>query len=443
VISPASPWGWFWSAVVRLERRKEKGMKRLTFLFAMVTLTVQVQAGVPEPKSMWEFDPPDRTGATIGVPLKLAGTMQDTAGITPTDGAIVIGEGSYFVCTHGIAPNGGGQKVNEWTLLIDFSFPPSSMSDPPSGYNDLFQTNPTNVDDADWTINSSGAIGIGAVGYSSTKSYTTKGNTWYRMVLVVDNGTRQDLYVDGVEIFKGTQQGVDGRFSLADTILLFCAGNNQDRDDAPINVSTVAFWDTPLSAADIATLGRAGDKFLALRRASSPAPAYGATDVPRDATLNWTAGAYAGTHDVYLGTTPVDVNNATRTSAKGVLVSQGQAGSTFDPAGSFAYGQTYYWRIDEVNQSADGNVYRGQVWSFTTEPYGYPVKPVSATASSYQAGMGPEKTIDGSGLAGDLHGTSDADMWVTSPDANLPGWIMFTFDKTYLLSSMLVWNYNS
>ena len=47
VISPASPWGWFWSAVVRLERRKEKGMKRLTFLFAMVTLTVQVQAGVP------------------------------------------------------------------------------------------------------------------------------------------------------------------------------------------------------------------------------------------------------------------------------------------------------------------------------------------------------------------------------------------------------------
>ena len=182
----------------------------------MSLLALQVQAGTPEPKSAWEFNAPDRTRATIGVPLKLVGSIQETAGINAGDGAIQIGEGSYFVCTHGIAPNGGGAKVNEWTLLIDFSFPPSSLSDPPSGYNDLFQTNPTNADDSDWTINSSGAIGIGAVGYSSTRNYTTKGNTWYRMVVVVDNGTRHDLYMDGVEAFKGTQQGVDGRFSLAD-----------------------------------------------------------------------------------------------------------------------------------------------------------------------------------------------------------------------------------
>ncbi len=415
-------------------------MKRLTLLFLVVILALPVPAAVPEPKSTWEFNPPDRTGATLGAPLKLVGTMQETAGITPDDSAILIGEGSYFVCTHGIAPNGGGKKVNEWTLLIDFSFPPSSLSDPPNGYNDLFQTNPTNADDADWTINSSGAIGIGAVGYSSTKGYTTKGNTWYRMVLVVDNGTRQDLYVDGVEIFKGTQQGVDGRFSLADTILLFCAGNNQDRDDAPINVSTVAFWDTPLSATDIATLGKAGTKFLILKRASNPTPVQGATDVPRDTTLSWMAGAYAGTHDVYLGTTPAEVNDATRANAKGVLVSQGQAGTTFDPAGSFAYGQTYYWRIDEVNQSADGNIYKGQVWSFTAEPYGYPVKPVGATASSLQAGMGPEKTIDGSGLTGDLHGTEGTTMWMST--GTQPNWIQYAFDKVYKFHELKVWNSN-
>ncbi len=415
-------------------------MKRLTFLFLIVTLALPAQAGVPEPKSVWEFDVPDRTGATIGVPLKLVGTMQETAGIDPEDGAILIGEGSYFVCTHGLAPNGGGAKVNEWTLLIDFSFPPSSLSDPPNGYNDLFQTNPTNADDSDWTINSSGAIGIGAVGYSSTKSYTTKGNTWYRMVLVVDNGARQDLYVDGVEIFKGTQQGVDGRFSLASTILLFCAGNNQDRDDAPINVSTVAFWDTPLSAGDIAALGRAGDKFLSLKRASNPVPAYAATDVPRDALLSWTAGAYAGMHDVYVGATPADVNAATRANAKSVLASQGQTGTTFDPAGSFAYGQTYYWRIDEVNQSADGSIYKGQVWSFTAEPYGYPIKPVSATASSYQASMGPEKTIDGSGLTGDLHGIEPTTMWMST--GAQPNWIQYQFDKAYKFHELKVWNSN-
>ena len=47
---------------------------------------------------------------------------------------------------------------------------------------------------------------------------------------------------------------------------------------------------------------------------------------------------------------------------------------------------------------ADGTIYKGDVWSFTAEPYGYPITSVTATASSSQASMGPEKTIDGSGL---------------------------------------------
>ncbi|MCU0917935.1 MAG: hypothetical protein MUC88_25740 [Planctomycetes bacterium] len=416
-------------------------MKRLTFLWLVVTLTLQAQAAVSDPKSAWEFNGPDHKRATLGAPLQLVGTIKEVPGIYAGDGAIQIGEGSYFICTHGVAPNGGGTKVNEWTLLIDFSYPPSSRSDPPSGYNDLFQTNPTNADDADWTINSAGAIGIGAVGYSSTRSYTTNGDTWYRLVLVVDNGTRQDLYMDGVEIFKGNQQGVDGRFSLAATILLFCAGNNQDRDDAPINVSSVAFWDKPLSADEIATLGRAGNKFFSRKLAWNPIPADGAKDVPRDAVLQWTAGEYSGVHDVYFGTTAAGVDNATRANPSGVLASQGQADTTFDPAGSFAYGQTYYWRVDEVNQSADGTVFKGQVWSFTAEPYGYPAKPVSATASSYQMNMGPEKTIDGSGLdKADQHGTDGNTMWLSTGAG--PNWIQYQFDKVYKLHDLKVWNSN-
>ncbi|MCX5643382.1 MAG: LamG domain-containing protein, partial [Phycisphaerae bacterium] len=141
-------------------------------------------------------------------------------------------------------------------------------------------------------------------------------------------------------------------------------------------------------------------------------PADKATDVPRDATLSWTAGQYPATHDVYLGTVAADVNNASRTN-KGLLVSQGQADTSFDPAGVFAYGQTYYWRIDEVNKSADGTINKGDVWSFTAEPYGYPITSITATASSSAASMGPEKTIDGSGLTGDLHGTEGTTMWLS------------------------------
>ena len=178
-------------------------MKRYSCWFLIVMLTSHLRAGIPEPKGTWEFNTPDTTGATVGAPLEIVGFAQIVPGVNAQDGAISIGEGSYYVCSHGISPNGGGAKVNEWTLLIDFSYPLSSLSDPPNGYNDLFQTDPTNTDDADWTINSSGAIGIGAVGYSGAFGYTTGPNTWYRMVVVVDNGVRHDLYVDGVEILKG------------------------------------------------------------------------------------------------------------------------------------------------------------------------------------------------------------------------------------------------
>lgn len=302
-------------------------MKRLSFLFLILTLTLQAQAGIPEPNGVWEFNAPDPTIATIGAPLEIVGSAQATVGVSAEDGAMTIGEGSYYICRHGIAPNGDGTKVNEWTLLIDFSYPTSSLSDPPNGYNDLFQTDPTNADDSDWTINSSGAIGIGDVGYSNAFGYTTQANTWYRMVVVVDNGTRHDLYVDGVEIFKGNQQGIDGRFSLADALLLFAAGNNQDGDDATINVSTVAIWDSPLSSSEILTLGYAGETVF--KENSAPVVDAGVdqtvvmdvnsiavvnlegvvTDDDENLTINWQVAS--GRNDIVIE--PEDSNSATAT----------------------------------------------------------------------------------------------------------------------------------
>jgi len=410
-------------------------MKRLIGSFLVVVLFSQARAAVPEPTSVWEFNPPDTTAATVGAPLELVGTDKEVAGVVAGDGAVQIGEGSYFICTHGIAPNGGGTKVNEWTLLIDFSYPASSRSDPPNGYNDLFQTNPTNVDDADWTINSSGAVGIGAVGYSSTKSFTTKGDTWYRMVLVVDNGTRHDIYFDGVEIFKGNQQGIDGRFSLASTILLFCAGNNQDRDDAPINVSTVAFWDKPLTADEILAMGRAGDSFFVRKGASSPIPGNGQKDVLATADVSWTPGAYAATHNVYFSGSRDEVEAA----APAALVAEGlDLDVTTLDVGQLDFGRTYFWRVDEVNGAT---VFPGEVWRFTTEPYAYPITGVTATASTWQAGMEPQNAVSGLGLDGlDQHSTDIKTMWTTTDVG--PHWIQFEFDAPYKLHEMWVWNSN-
>ncbi len=350
-------------------------MKRLSFWFLIVTLTLQVQAAVPEPKGVWEFNAPNPNSATVGAPLEIVGSAQDIAGVSAADGAMTIGEGSYYICTHGIVPNGDGAKVNEWTLLIDFSYPSSSLSDPPNGYNDLFQTDPTNTDDSDWTINSSGAIGIGAVGYSNAFNYTTQANTWYRMVVVVDNGVRHDLYVDGVEIFKGNQQGIDGRFSLADTLLLFAAGNNQDGDDATINVSTVAIWDIPLSSNEILTLGYAWpSSFGDYPQAAGPVPADGALHADTWVNMAWRAGDFAASHDVYMGDNFDDVNNATRDSE--VFRGNQALDTLFYIAGftGYAYpdglvpGTTYYWRIDEVNEAEPNSPWKGDVWSFSLPP---------------------------------------------------------------------------
>ncbi|MCL5736031.1 MAG: discoidin domain-containing protein, partial [Actinobacteria bacterium] len=176
--------------------------------------------------------------------------------------------------------------------------------------------------------------------------------------------------------------------------------------------------------------------------ASSPSPNDGATDVPRDVTLTWAVGKFAVAHDVYLGTGFADVNSAARTDAKGVLASQGQADATFAPAGVLAYGQTYYWRADEVNKPSDNQIFKGNVWSFTVEPYGYPIAPVAATASSSQPDMGPERTIDGSGMAGDLHGVDGTTMWLSDAAGPQPNWIQYEFDRAYKLHDLQVWNSN-
>ena len=179
--------------------------------------------------------------------------------------------------------------------------------------------------------------------------------------------------------------------------------------------------------------------------AGAPSPSDTASDVPTDVVLEWTAGEFAETHDVYLGTTFADVNEASRSDQRGVLVSQGHNISTYAPD-RLQFGQTYYWRVDEVNAPPDSTIFKGGVWSFSTEPMGYPLvnENIAVTASSANKDTeGPENVINGSGLdANDVHSVVVTDMWRTSA-ADADPWIQFSFDRPYLLHEMNVWNYNS
>ena len=188
-------------------------------------------------------------------------------------------------------------------------------------------------------------------------------------------------------------------------------------------------------------------KVFVPNEASKPNPTKEAIDVPRDVVLSWVSGEFADTHDVYFGTVFDDVNNASRTNPLDVLASQGQTVSTYDPAGLLDMGQTYFWRIDEVNALPDTTIFKGETWSFTAEPIGYPLagENITATASSLSnVNEGPENTINGSGLdADDLHSAENTAMWLSNTIGPQPTWIQYEFDRVYKLYQMLVWNHNS
>jgi len=171
--------------------------------------------------------------------------------------------------------------------------------------------------------------------------------------------------------------------------------------------------------------------------ASVPYPPDGATDVPRDADLSWTAGATAATHNVYVGESLEEVDAATVPTASGLNV------TSFDP-GRLELGKTYFWRVDEVNAAPDNTVFKGTVWSFTVEPLMYAIENIVASSTGISdPGAGAENTINGSGLNDlDQHSVESTDMWLASQDGEIPLSIQYEFDRVYKLYQMLVWNYN-
>ncbi len=178
--------------------------------------------------------------------------------------------------------------------------------------------------------------------------------------------------------------------------------------------------------------------------AAAPEPEDEATDVRRDVVLGWYAGELAVTHDVYFGTVEDDVNNASRGNPLGVLVSQDQDANTYDPPSLLTLGQTYYWRIDEVNAPEAFGIYKGEVWSFVAEPVALPIEGVTATTSIPNGeGRGPENLVNGSGLNPDgAHGTDPLTMWQGDAQQGDPVWLQFEFGRVCKLQEMWVWNFN-
>jgi hypothetical protein len=96
--------------------------------------------------------------------------------------------------------------------------------------------------------------------------------------------------------------------------------------------------------------------------ASDPKPCHRQELSAEDVTLlSWKAGINATTHDIYFGTSPNDVNESATPVASGLAVDV----NYYNP-GPLEWQTTYYWRIDEVN---DTDVWTGGIWRFRTTNY--------------------------------------------------------------------------
>jgi len=195
-------------------------------------------------------------------------------------------------------------------------------------------------------------------------------DTWYHVALVFDGrgnpGEKMKLYVNGVLETSGdhpdnavNQGGASLWVGDLDAVRNFPWDGILDE---------VRIYNHALSEVQIlsAMLGKPWPY------AFGPDPADGALHEDTWVTLSWTPGEPAASHDIYMAENYDDVLNATRDSD----AFQGNLTEAFSIAGFFGYpypdglvpGTTYYWRIDEVNESDPNSPWKGDVWSFSIPP---------------------------------------------------------------------------
>ena len=142
-----------------------------------------------------------------------------------------------------------------------------------------------------------------------------------------------------------------------------------DDDDGAGRDSQISWYGTDLNGWQTPSMWATG-LLVAGNIAGKPNPADGSLLPQTYATLGWLSGPTAVSHDVYVGDNFDDVNDGTGDTFRGNQALD----RTFYVIGFTGYpfpeglvpGETYYWRIDEI--TADGDVYKGNVWSFTIPP---------------------------------------------------------------------------
>ncbi|HUT30518.1 MAG TPA: LamG domain-containing protein [Sedimentisphaerales bacterium] len=144
----------------------------------------------------------------------------------------------------------------------------------------------------------------------------------------------------------------------------------REQVDANLVLVTAVFTKTDVCDCNVAFMPGPGGKVMVNAFILSTGKWYAREPDPENEAINfcpgsslcWTSDSTVEFHDVYIGTAWADVNDAT-TSTSGIYKERLTGEETCYTPEDLQLGMTYYWRIDAIS---DVNLWKGEVWSFTT-----------------------------------------------------------------------------
>jgi hypothetical protein len=246
------------------------------------------------------------------------------------------------------AKAGGGLRA-DYYKGSDFNTFVLSRIDPQINFNwgDPGGPDPA-VGDDDFSVRWTGEV---EAGYTETYTFYPK----------TDDGVR--LWVDGRQLVDSWETVPLYPIEHSGTIDLV-AGNTytivMEYFEDTANAIAELRWKSPSTPKQIVPQAALAPPI----KANSPSPRNGATGVKLTPMLKWGAGDYANSHELYFGTDEEAVKNATAASPE-YKGTKAIGDESYDP-GKLAWYTTYYWRVDEVNDTNPNSPWVGSIWSFTT-----------------------------------------------------------------------------
>ena len=195
-----------------------------------------------------------------------------------------------------------------------------------------------------------------------TGSATLQAGEWYHVAGVYRSNGLEQFYINGE---------LDKEQELVTSL---------QANDSPVNIGAYrwngyrVYFAGLIDDLQIHDMALSADEIMGLMigmasrpKARNPDPKDGTLRIDTWVTLSWSAGDFAASHDVYFGDNFENVNNGIADTFLGNQT------SAFLMIGFLGYpypeglvpGTTYYWRIDEVNETEPNSPWKGDIWNFT------------------------------------------------------------------------------